>query len=148
MYKTLRLVRIHLLIRAQQRVLRFFLGMLFYTLEGLGEFLTVMQTRDVVSGLHNCQEFSQPLSANTENVFYCLISDDVININIIYICNLAKHYYVRNNRLHMQPYCHFNFFCLSLKTNDHLKYTLSSGRAFKFRLVQFMRILSRSLGLS
>ena len=64
--------------------------MLFYTLEGLGEFLTVMQTRDKVSGLHNCQEFCQPLSANMENVFYCLISDDVININIIYICKIAK----------------------------------------------------------
>ena len=64
--------------------------MLFYTLEGLGEFLTVMQTWDEVSGLHNCQEFCQPLSANMENIFYCLISDDVININIIYICKIAK----------------------------------------------------------
>ena len=56
--------------------------------------------------------------------------------------DFAKHYYVRNNRLHMQLYCHFNFFCLSLKTNDHLKCTLSSERAFKFRLVQF-RIWAR-----
>ena len=42
--------------------------------EGLLEFSTVMQTLDFVSGLHNCLEFSQPLSghANTENVFYCL----------------------------------------------------------------------------
>ena len=38
-----------------------------------------MQTRDEVEGLHNCLEFSQPLSclhqafiANAENVFYCL----------------------------------------------------------------------------
>ena len=29
---------------------------------GLGEFSTVMQTLDFVSGLHNCLEFSQPLS--------------------------------------------------------------------------------------
>ena len=29
--------------------------------EGLGEFETVMQTRDEVEGLHNCREFSQPL---------------------------------------------------------------------------------------
>ena len=45
----------------------------------MGEFSTVMQTLDFVSGLHNCLEFSQPplvfISgyANTENVFYCLI---------------------------------------------------------------------------
>ena len=32
------------------------------TLEGLGEFSTVMQALDFVSGLHNCLEFSQPLS--------------------------------------------------------------------------------------
>ena len=39
-----------------------------------------MQTLDFVSGLHNCQEFSQPLSclyqasyANTENTFYILL---------------------------------------------------------------------------
>ena len=31
-------------------------------LEALGEFSTVMQTLDFVSGLHNCLEFSQPLS--------------------------------------------------------------------------------------
>ena len=29
---------------------------------GLGEFETVTQTRDEVEGLHNCREFSQPLS--------------------------------------------------------------------------------------
>ena len=29
---------------------------------GLGEFSTVMQTLDFVSGLHNCLEFSQALS--------------------------------------------------------------------------------------
>ena len=28
----------------------------------MGEFETVMQTLDFVSGLHNCLEFSQPLS--------------------------------------------------------------------------------------
>ena len=28
---------------------------------GLGEFETVMQTRDEVEGFHNCREFSQPL---------------------------------------------------------------------------------------
>ena len=32
------------------------------TLEGLGELLTVMQYRDEVKGLHNCLEFTQPLS--------------------------------------------------------------------------------------
>ena len=32
------------------------------TLEGLGEFSTVMQTLDFVSGLPNCLEFSQSLS--------------------------------------------------------------------------------------
>ena len=37
-----------------------------------------MRTLDFVSGLHNCLEFSQPLSClyqamqNTEDVFYCL----------------------------------------------------------------------------
>ena len=30
--------------------------------EGLGEFETVRQTRDEVEGLHNCLEFSPPLS--------------------------------------------------------------------------------------
>ena len=34
---------------------------LMWTREGLGEFETVMQTRDEVEGLHNCREFSQPL---------------------------------------------------------------------------------------
>ena len=33
-----------------------------FSLEWLGEFSTVMQTLDFVSGLHNCLEFSQPLS--------------------------------------------------------------------------------------
>ena len=38
-----------------------------------------MQTRDEVEGLHNCLEFSQPLSClyqaiqTRKNVFYCLI---------------------------------------------------------------------------
>ena len=48
----------------------------------MGQFETVMQTRDEVEGLNNCLEFSQPLSrvyirlyANTENVFYCLNID-------------------------------------------------------------------------
>ena len=31
---------------------------LMKTREGLGEFETVMQTRDEVEGLHNCREFS------------------------------------------------------------------------------------------
>ena len=35
---------------------------LIYTLKGLGEFSTVTQTLDFVSGLHNCLEFTQPLS--------------------------------------------------------------------------------------
>ena len=49
-----------------------------FTPEGLGEFSKVMQTRDVVEGLHNCLEFSQPSSCldeaiiNTEKVLYCL----------------------------------------------------------------------------
>ena len=34
---------------------------LIQTREGLGEFETVMQTREEVEGLHNCREFSQPL---------------------------------------------------------------------------------------
>ena len=33
-----------------------------FTFEGLGEFSTVMQTLDFVSGLHNCLKFSQHLS--------------------------------------------------------------------------------------
>ena len=46
-------------------------------MEGLGEFETVMQTRDVVEGLHNFQEFSQSSKwlrwgyVNTEKVLYC-----------------------------------------------------------------------------
>ena len=35
-------------------------------LEGLDEFPKVMQTRDVVEGLHNCLEFSQPSSCLDE----------------------------------------------------------------------------------
>ena len=34
---------------------------LIQTREGLGEFETVMQTRDEVEGLHNSREFSQSL---------------------------------------------------------------------------------------
>ena len=34
---------------------------LIQTREGLGEFETVMQTRDEVEGWHNCREFSQCL---------------------------------------------------------------------------------------
>ena len=34
---------------------------LIQTLEGLGEFLTVMQTLDFVSGLHDSLKFFQPL---------------------------------------------------------------------------------------
>ena len=44
-------------------------------LGGLGELSKVMQTRDVVEGLHNCLEFSQPsscLDEATEKVLYCL----------------------------------------------------------------------------
>ena len=37
------------------------LHILIYTLEGLGEFSTVMQTLDFVSGLHNHLELSQVL---------------------------------------------------------------------------------------
>ena len=33
----------------------------FRNREGLGEFETVVKTRDEVEGLHNCREFSQPL---------------------------------------------------------------------------------------
>ena len=70
-YKTSRLVWISLLISAlNKRVLLFCSWKLFYkskhilieTLEGLGKFLTVMQTLDFVSGFHNCLEFSQSLS--------------------------------------------------------------------------------------
>ena len=62
--------------------------------EALGEFSTVTQTLDFVSGLHNCLEFSQPLSClyqamqTQENVFYCLniscfilLSCVVLNLN-------------------------------------------------------------------
>ena len=50
---------------------------LIQTREGLGEFETVMQTRDEVEGLHNRREFSQPLEClyqdmqTQEKVFYC-----------------------------------------------------------------------------
>ena len=80
MYKTSRLVRISLLISAMTKSFAFFLGKvdlqkqqktsslylhsLIKTLDGLGEFSTVIQTRDVfISGY-----------ANTENDFYCLYS--------------------------------------------------------------------------
>ena len=38
-----------------------YLHSLIQTRGGLGEFETVMQTRDEVEGLHNCREFSRPL---------------------------------------------------------------------------------------
>ena len=48
------------------------------TQEVLGEFETVMQTRDEVKGLHNCREFSQCLEClyqaickHRKKVFYC-----------------------------------------------------------------------------
>ena len=50
---------------------------LIQTREGLGEFETVMQSRDEVEGLHNCREFSQRLEClyqamqTQEKVFYC-----------------------------------------------------------------------------
>ena len=50
---------------------------LIQTREGLGEFETVMQTRDEVEGLHNRREFSQRLEClyqamqTQEKVFYC-----------------------------------------------------------------------------
>ena len=34
--------------------------------------------------------------------------------------NLAKHYYVSNNRLHMQLYCHFNFFLLVAQDKNNV----------------------------
>ena len=60
--------------------------------------------------------------------------------------NFAKRYYVGNNRLHMQLYCQFSFFLLVAKTNDHLKCTFSSERAFKFHLAQRIRMVVRSVG--
>ena len=53
------------------------LHILIYTLEGLREFSTVMQTLDFFSGLHNHLELSLVFISgyvNTENVFYCLSS--------------------------------------------------------------------------
>ena len=34
----------------------------------MGEFETVMQTRDVVKGLHNCREFFQPTKCLDEAI--------------------------------------------------------------------------------
>ena len=48
------------------RVLFRCLQTLILTLAGLGEFSKVMQTRDVVKGLHNCLEVSQPSSCLDE----------------------------------------------------------------------------------
>ena len=95
MYKTLRQVRISLLINAlNKRALFFFSGESYFikaikiffpvfaypdiNTQGVGdrEFSTVMQTLDVVSGLHNCRKFSQPLSclyqAMQTRKFFCL----------------------------------------------------------------------------
>ena len=44
---------------------------LILTLEGLGEFLKVMQTFDYILGLHNCLEFSQPSSCLDEAMYIC-----------------------------------------------------------------------------
>ena len=49
----------------------------YLTLEGLGEFKTVMQTQNEVEGLHYCQEFSNPsrvyirLCKHRKKVVYC-----------------------------------------------------------------------------
>ena len=77
-YKTSRLVRISLLISNVNKEFFFFLEKAilskqwktfsrvciawYKTLEGLGELLTVMQTRDEGKGLQNCLEFSHPSS--------------------------------------------------------------------------------------
>ena len=66
---------------------------------GVGEFSKLMQTRDVVEGLQNCLEFSQPSSClgeatylNTEKVLYCLTSERgwslLETINTDYPCSL------------------------------------------------------------
>ena len=44
----------------------------------MGEFSKVMQTRDVVEGLHNCLVFSQPSSCLDEEGLYCLILKDLM----------------------------------------------------------------------
>ena len=49
---------------------------LIKTQEGLGEFETVMQTRDEVEGLHKCQEFSQTLF----HCFYKITSSQNYNL--------------------------------------------------------------------
>ena len=47
--------------RSNKKLFYMRLHILIYTLEGLGEFSTVMQTLDLVSGLHNHHELSQVL---------------------------------------------------------------------------------------
>ena len=51
-------------------------------MEGLGEFQTVMRTRDEVEGLHNCREFSQPLpclyeAMQSEEKSFLLLSSNI-----------------------------------------------------------------------
>ena len=54
-----------------------FLHSLIQTREGLGEFETVVQTRDEVEGLHYCRDFPNPSSVyirickHRKKVFYC-----------------------------------------------------------------------------
>ena len=91
----------------------------------LGEFSTVMQTLDCVSGLHNCLEFSQlPLVlrwsyGNTENVLYCL------NINI----NEIPVELLRENMLSS----HKKITCYLLTWKDHRCYDYIINRAVVLR---------------
>ena len=57
-----------LVIKAIENIFFPCLHNLIQTREGLGEFETVMQTRDEVEGLHNCREFSQLLECLYEGM--------------------------------------------------------------------------------
>ena len=59
---------------------------LIWTREGLGEFETVMQTRDEVEDLHNCREFSQPLEClyqamQTQEKSFLSLLENIFKIN-------------------------------------------------------------------
>ena len=131
-YKTSRLVRIFLLISAlNKRVLPFFSGKLFHksrqktffpvfaypdiSIEGLGEFLAVMQTLDFVSGLHNCLEFSQPLSclyqARQHGKHFLLLKQHSnvyknIGINYSYLIYYSIQHCLNKDQLQSQQYLH------------------------------------------
>ena len=99
---------------------------------GLGEFETVMQTRDEVEGLHNCREFSQPLECLyqamqiQEKVFYCFYKLTSLRkkTKLFVIALIKKEILTIREVLYMKPcMCNQFLFCkkVTFQNTDFLR---------------------------